>query len=871
MNHTAPKTGDLRKAIGNVAREKMELEQNLRRQLEDIKKQRQAIEEQILSEIEKESSEKAVLEAQLQRKLLDRMEKRVMMEMQMGQLDVVEENRLLTRTPKSMCINPISTPGQKAKEDLSTETSVSSKFQSGAHVRFEEPKLKDDNSTVTNLSLSTASSPTPKVVMFKLNKSALRGNSSKSKALPRAYRLLTITMSQPGTLGLEIEEGDDAVSSACVARVVPGSLGDASGVKKGDVLCHADSDIEFSYHEFCRLAQSGMRPLRFNVRRVEAQPQVESSVPGRKVTIVATESNASIEGHIEVQLTPAQEDFKSEHGISSEDDSEKVKNEDFGSILEPGTNLALKCAPLSEESNDVLEDDGEEVEKEDYGSRVEPETNLALESVPLSEASNDVLEDDGKKVENENYGSSSEHETNLALESVPLSEESNDVLEDDGEIVENDDYGSRVEPETNLFLESVPSSETSNAVQFKSAKGDQSKTIRSLAEAMPGFMTEKDVAKIVNKINQYISGNDEEKARGINVKGAEHKNEEPLTSQNSTLDNASQVVDEINVMKLVNDFKQIRNTSKSALSDGQVQRDIGNESQEPVVNTHPEEILPDSVKASGTEKCVSKENPVLTREEEVKEAMKLLESMGYTKSEVTIKTKATAMKEYAKTADTSLMPSLLLLSGELESKSTIPTASAEEKGGKICVEVVIPSQRRNGVNEAAVNLSSEKSLQSKEVKGRHCSAHGKRTKKEKGKQKKSSKEKRQSSRGQGNKKEKRKRKSSKRVKENPIVDIQPEAKIVQEELNVLIKGALDKEDKENSGHKFCIPRETNNASALSPSNRVLPPNHVSVGSKQSSPPDNCKSPVYHSPKAQVTNSKSLLKKRLGKEMTIIVS
>jgi hypothetical protein len=61
------------------------------------------MEEQFLYEIKKEYSEKAVLEAQLQTKLLDRMEKRVMMEMVQSSeeeyLDVVEENRIATRTP----------------------------------------------------------------------------------------------------------------------------------------------------------------------------------------------------------------------------------------------------------------------------------------------------------------------------------------------------------------------------------------------------------------------------------------------------------------------------------------------------------------------------------------------------------------------------------------------------------------------------------------------------------------------------------------------------------------------------------------------------------------------------------------------------
>ncbi|KAL7505125.1 hypothetical protein ACHAXN_002637 [Cyclotella atomus] len=232
-------------AIGDMSREKSQLEQELRTRLEEIKRQRQSMEEQFLNEIKKEHVEKVVLESQLQTKLFDRMEKRVMMEMDMqSDVDVVEMNRLATRTPRvKMSSKPPRLPiGDRAAE-----------VESG--------------------SFSTAGSPTTKVVGFKKNKSALRGDFRKPS--PKAYRLLLVTMSQPGTLGLEIEVGNGVTSAARVARVLPGSQGYRAGVKGGDVLCHADSDVEFSYHEFLRLAQSGVRPLMFNVRRVESALSVK--------------------------------------------------------------------------------------------------------------------------------------------------------------------------------------------------------------------------------------------------------------------------------------------------------------------------------------------------------------------------------------------------------------------------------------------------------------------------------------------------------------------------------------------------------------------------------------------------------------------
>ena len=83
-------------------------------------------------------------------------------------------------------------------------------------------------------------------------------------------RLISISLSQPGALGVEVEKRKDASQSAIVASVIPDSQAEKAGLKRGDIVCHADSDREFSYNEFLKVAKSGARPLRFNVRRMES-------------------------------------------------------------------------------------------------------------------------------------------------------------------------------------------------------------------------------------------------------------------------------------------------------------------------------------------------------------------------------------------------------------------------------------------------------------------------------------------------------------------------------------------------------------------------------------------------------------------------
>ena len=314
--------------------------------------------------------------------------------------------------------------------------------------------------------------------------------------------------------------------------------------------------------------------------------------------------------------------------------------------------------------------------------------------------------------------------------------------------------------------------------------------------------------KIMNNIKQYLSTKE---LMFVNdgKRSVDRSAKRPEGKKED--DKASQIIDEAGMMKLAHEFKKMRNASTPKMSNGQV------ESRDQVASSHPKDHLPDPAKARGNEMSVSKENDDMILEEAVQEAIITLQSMGYTKNEPVVVTTPKGIDEHARAVC-------------VDSTSTMPVPCTEQ------------SDRRSSSNE-------------------------KRTKKESGKRKKEPKDRRHSSRGRRPTKEKGKRKTSKKDKKKS------ETKVLRDELNSFIKVALDKEDKENSQHKPCI--SPSNAYVLSATNRVLSPTRVyspsSVGSKQSSLPSKCKSPVALSPTHQAaTESKSLLEKRLGKEMTIIV-
>lgn len=73
-------------------------------------------------------------------------------------------------------------------------------------------------------------------------------------------------------LCVQVEKRKNSQSTAIIAGIVPGGQADRAGLKRGDIVCNSGSngEHEFKYDQFLAQAKSGRRPLRFDVRRIEA-------------------------------------------------------------------------------------------------------------------------------------------------------------------------------------------------------------------------------------------------------------------------------------------------------------------------------------------------------------------------------------------------------------------------------------------------------------------------------------------------------------------------------------------------------------------------------------------------------------------------
>ena len=73
-----------------------------------------------------------------------------------------------------------------------------------------------------------------------------------------------IIISEPGPVGIRVEQKSNNSASAIVNQVVPGSQAEAAGLQRGDVLCFAGSEgqSEIPYSMFLEMAKSPQRPLR---------------------------------------------------------------------------------------------------------------------------------------------------------------------------------------------------------------------------------------------------------------------------------------------------------------------------------------------------------------------------------------------------------------------------------------------------------------------------------------------------------------------------------------------------------------------------------------------------------------------------------
>jgi len=84
--------------------------------------------------------------------------------------------------------------------------------------------------------------------------------------------ILSICLDKPGTLGIEVEKRRNSESTAIISKVLPNSQADKAGLKRGDIICHSQSngEHEIRYDQFLATAKSGRRPLKFDIRRIES-------------------------------------------------------------------------------------------------------------------------------------------------------------------------------------------------------------------------------------------------------------------------------------------------------------------------------------------------------------------------------------------------------------------------------------------------------------------------------------------------------------------------------------------------------------------------------------------------------------------------
>ncbi len=90
-------------------------------------------------------------------------------------------------------------------------------------------------------------------------------------------RVIRITLSEAGPLGLMVEKRPHGNPSAIVSSIIPNSQAEKAGLKRGDIICHLDSNgqEEVQYKEFLAHA-ANQRPLIFDIRRVDTPSVVDS-------------------------------------------------------------------------------------------------------------------------------------------------------------------------------------------------------------------------------------------------------------------------------------------------------------------------------------------------------------------------------------------------------------------------------------------------------------------------------------------------------------------------------------------------------------------------------------------------------------------
>lgn len=86
-------------------------------------------------------------------------------------------------------------------------------------------------------------------------------------------RVVTITLPEPGSLGVKVEKRPNSKGTAIVSEVLPNGQAERAGLQRGDIICYPGSDgtREVLYNDFLGLASSGGRPIVFEVRRIDAR------------------------------------------------------------------------------------------------------------------------------------------------------------------------------------------------------------------------------------------------------------------------------------------------------------------------------------------------------------------------------------------------------------------------------------------------------------------------------------------------------------------------------------------------------------------------------------------------------------------------
>jgi len=106
-------------------------------------------------------------------------------------------------------------------------------------------------------------------------------------------RVIQITLSNPGPLGVRVEKRPNSGGTAIVNMVVAGSQAEAAGMKRGDILCFAGSNgqEEMMYEMFLDLAKSEQRPIHIEIRRIDRelkkQHKTSADVDHRRQAVIA--------------------------------------------------------------------------------------------------------------------------------------------------------------------------------------------------------------------------------------------------------------------------------------------------------------------------------------------------------------------------------------------------------------------------------------------------------------------------------------------------------------------------------------------------------------------------------------------------------